>query len=443
MNRLMFYSTNRKSAGVSFQGALMQGLASDGGLFMPEKFSKFKNIMPIMQMRADNADLFHRIALEVSKKFIQDIPKKELEKIIKDAFDFDVPLVRLDKNIYILELWHGPTLAFKDFGARFMARIMNYYLRKQKRNLNIIVATSGDTGSAVAQGFYGLSNIKVFVLYPSRRVTDLQEKQMATLGKNIIALEVRGNFDDCQKLAKQVLNHAELREKLNLSSANSINFGRLLPQSFYYFYGYSQFLRLNADGQMPNVLFCVPSGNFGNLTAGLMAKRMGLPVKQFIAATNENDVVPQYLKTGKFVSRVSRKTISNAMDVGNPSNFARMLEMFHGDAAQMRREIAGIRIGDKQTRETIKKVYHETGYLIDPHTAVGVAAARKINVSQSIIVLSTAHPAKFREVVEPVIGKKIDLPRQLKSVLNKKKKSILVKDNFQNLRQIILKENNK
>lgn len=436
MNGIKFYSTNRNASRVLFREALMRGLAPDGGLFMPEHFPHLGKKFIDNIGKKD----FREIALEVSKKYITDIPEKDLKKIIRDAFNFEVPLVSLGRNLYALELWHGPTLAFKDFGARFMARVMNYYLHKRKKKLNIIVATSGDTGSAVAQGFYGLSHIKVFVLYPSGRITELQEKQMATLGKNIVAIEVRGNFDDCQKLAKQALNDEELQKKLELSSANSINFGRLLPQSFYYFYGLARFFKLSARGQMSNVAFCVPSGNFGNLTAGLMARRMvrGLGISRFIAATNANDVVPHYLKTGKFVSRVSRKTISNAMDVGNPSNFSRMLEMFHGDVKQMRKEIEGIGVSDKQTRETIKGVYRETGYVLDPHTAVGVAAARKSGVSRPIIVLSTAHPAKFKEIVEPVIGKKASLPRQLRVVLNKKKKSILMENKLEDLKKVIL-----
>ena len=433
-----FYSTNKESPPAYFKEALMQGLAPDGGLFMPEFFPKLgKEFLANIQKKK-----FWEIAFKISQKFIQDIPQKELKKIIKESFNFEVPLKRLDGDLYILELWHGPTLAFKDFGARFMARLMSYYLRREKQRLNIIVATSGDTGSAVAQGFYGLSNIEVFVLYPSKRVTPLQEKQMATLGRNITAIEVKGNFDDCQKLAKQILSDKELKNKINLSSANSINFGRLLPQSFYYFYGYAQLLnKLKVESLKSKVVYCVPSGNFGNLTAGLMAKRMGLSVKQFIAATNANDSVPSYLKTGKFISRVSRKTISNAMDVGSPSNFVRMLELYGGDHKKMAKDIVGIMVSDKQTRETIKNVYHKTGYVADPHTAVGIAAAQKSNVSQSVIVLSTAHPAKFKEVVEPVIGKKVLLPSQLRAVMNKKKKSILIKNDLASLKKIILEKN--
>jgi threonine synthase len=468
---MKFYSTKHSSPLVNFKEALMAGLAPDGGLFVPEYFPRLKKKFIENISKKD----FQEIALEVSKKYITDIPEKDLKKIIRDAFNpdsfrvvagFPAPLIKLADNLYILELWHGPTLAFKDFGARFMARTMNYYLHKKKKKLNIVVATSGDTGSAVAQGFYGLSNIKVFVLYPSKRITKLQEKQMAALGGNIVALEVKGNFDDCQHMAKQLLADEELKSKIILSSANSINFGRLLPQSFYYFWGYAQLKNLQLTTKNLQPVFCVPSGNFGNLTAGLMAKRMGLSAEQFIAATNANDVIPQYLKTGKFVSRVSHKTISNAMDVGNPNNFARMSEMFHGNVKQMRREILGVSISDKQTRETIKNVFRETKYVVDPHTAVGIAAAtrelrerssrrmtatrelrerssrrmtaRKSGIQELIVVLSTAHPVKFREIVEPVIGRKIVLPRQLKSVMRKKKKSILMKNDLEDIKKIIL-----
>lgn len=417
----------------------MSGLASDGGLFLPESFPRLPKAF-LLNLKGKS---FEEIALAVSRKYIRDIPEKDLKKIIRESFNFDIPLKNISEDLYVLELFHGPTLAFKDFGARFMARLMNYYMKKNPGGgkLNIIVATSGDTGSAVARGFYGLSNVNVFVLYPSKRVTDLQEKQMATLGGNITAIEVRGSFDDCQRLAKQALNDPELKSRIVVSSANSINFGRLLPQSFYYFHGVSQLLKLTDDKAMSGVVFCVPSGNFGNLTAGLMAKRMGLNVSGFIAATNFNDVVPRYLQSGKFVSRVSRQTISNAMDVGNPSNFARMTEMFHDNVKQMRKEILGFMVSDEETRKTIRNVYRETNYLIDPHTAVGISASVKCGLKNPIIVLSTAHPAKFRDAVEPVIGKKISLPPALRAIMNKTKKSVLMKDNPEELKKIILKVN--
>ena len=466
-NGMKFYSTNNPpspeaSAGkkinlVDFKTALLAGLAPDNGLFMPEKFPKLSGKF----FEEIGNKKFWEIAVDAGKKFIGDIPRHDLEEIVKEAFDFEIPVKDLGKNLYVLELFHGPTLAFKDFGARFMARVMNYYLKQGKKNLNIIVATSGDTGRAVAQGFYGLSNVKVFVLYPSKRITELQEKQMATLGKNIVAIEVGGSFDDCQKLAKQILSDGELKKKFNFTSANSINFGRLLPQSFYYLWGYAQMKKIG----IKEFVYCVPSGNFGNLTAGLMAKRMGMNVSRFIAATNANDVFPRYLETGKFVSRVSRETISNAMDVGNPSNFARLLDMYGNNVKQaegpeysrraegpeysrraegpeysrgMADDVVGISITDNETRETIKNVYRETNYICDPHTAVGVTAGRKSNVSQPIVVLGTAHPAKFREIVEPLIGKKVVLPPQLTAVLEKQKKSLVLENNFEKLRKAIV-----
>jgi len=427
----------------------MAGLAPDGGLFLPQSFPKLNKKF----LKDITKKEFWEIALEISKSFIKDIPEKELKKILKDAFNFEVPLKKISKNLYILELFHGPTLAFKDFGARFMARIMNYYLKKDKKKLSIIVATSGDTGSAVAQGFYGLSNIKVFVLYPSKRITPLQEKQMATLGKNIVALEVKGNFDDCQRLAKQILADKKLKKQINLSSANSINFGRLLPQSFYYFYAIAQYyghrktLKLRS---CDDIIFSVPSGNFGNLTAGLMAKRMGLPVKQFIAATNINDAVPRYLRTGKFVPRISKKTLSNAMDVGNPSNFARMLEMYKYNHKKMERDIEGMEVDDEDTKILLRATFKEYGYIADPHTAVGIAAAVKYfsicNLIQKplkspLIILGTAHPAKFKDVIEPIIRKKIALPPQLKKIINKAKKAILVDNKAEAVKRIILEKN--
>ncbi len=426
-------SSRRMTKKVSFREALMSGLADDGGLFLPDSFPRLSGSF----LKGLGRKSFQEIAFEVSRKFIRDIPDRDLKRIISDSFGFEVPVRKISGKTYVLELWHGPTLAFKDFGARFMARLMSHYLREDRKVLNIVVATSGDTGSAVAAGFYGLPNINVFVLYPSGRVTDLQEKQMATPGKNITAIEVRGSFDDCQKMAKQILSDRNLAGRIRLSSANSINFGRLLPQSFYY---WSAFAEMRKSG-VKQFSFCVPSGNFGNLTAGLIAKRMGMDVSQFIAATNSNDIVPRYLDTGRFVSRVSRRTISNAMDVGNPSNFARISEMFHGNVKKMRKEILGISVSDKQTRETIRNVYRETKYVVDPHTAVGIAAVQEAGVSRPVVVLSTAHPSKFRETVEPVIKKKIKLPKQLSSIVNRKNKSVMMDADPEQLKKLILKKN--
>jgi len=369
-----------------------------------------------------------------------------------------VPLVKLDENLYILELFHGPTLSFKDFGARFMARAMSYYASNSehrisnRKGLNIIVATSGDTGGAVASGFYGLSNIKVFVLYPSRRVSELQEKQIATLGKNVVALEVKGDFDDCQRLAKAVLADPKLRSKINLSSANSINIGRLLPQMFYYFLGHAQYLGLRKSYGLAKSLdrpvFVVPSGNFGNLTAGLFAERVGLPIGKFIAAVNTNSGVPEYLRSGKLKVKKTRPTLSSAMDVGNPSNWARIMDLYGGRRDAIKGDIDAIAVSDAETKKTIRDIYKKFGYIIDPHTAVGVAAALRTKISGPKIVLATAYPAKFKEVVESAIGKKIPLPPQLArragfefcspKIQKKKKQSIVIEPKKEELHKILL-----
>ncbi|MBU6142146.1 threonine synthase [Patescibacteria group bacterium] len=435
---MKFHSTNHRTENVPFSDVLLQGLASDGGLFMPDRIPHLSRKF----LRDLHRKTFQQIAYEVSRLYITDIPQAKLKMIIRDAFNFPVPLHRIDDSISVLELFHGPTFAFKDFGARFMARLMGYYLGKQKETLNIIVATSGDTGSAVARGFYGVPHIKVFVLYPRGRVTPIQERQMATLGGNITAIAVQGSFDDCQKLAKAALADPALRKKVLMSSANSINFGRLLPQSFYYLYAYAQFAKRYGTEQAVDMAFCVPSGNFGNLTAGILAQRMGMPVKQFIAATNINDVVPRFLHGAPFVSRVSRKTISNAMDVGNPSNFARLLELFHGKRSVMARTIAGMRVSDADTRSTIARTYREMGYIIDPHTAVGITAACLAKKGTKVIVAGTAHPAKFREVVEPVIKKRVPLPSRLRALARKRPHAIPLPNDLAALRAVILKKNN-
>ena len=429
---MKFYSTNKQSKPVDFKTALLRGLADDGGRFMPEKFGRF---LP------SNFS-------EILGKFI-DIPRRQLNKIIQDSFNFPVPLVRLSENLYILELFHGPTFSFKDFGARFMARTMNYYLQKSRQTLNIIVATSGDTGSAVASGFYGLSNIKVFVLYPSKRISELQEKQIATFDKNITALEVKGDFDDCQRLAKQALGDNKLREKNNFSSANSINIGRLLPQMFYYFSGYQQLQILYPKPHTPNPVFIVPSGNFGNLTAGFFAKKLGLRVKKFIAAVNINSGVPQYLKNGRLPVKKTKMTFSNAMDVGNPSNWARVLDLYGistrninaNDAKfkKLKQDLEAIAVSEVETAKTIRTIYKKYGYILDPHTAVGVAVAIKSKNSQSPkIILATAHPAKFKEIVEKAIGRKIALPKDLAMIAKKPKKSILIGKEYNELKKILI-----
>ncbi|HEY4474236.1 MAG TPA: threonine synthase [Candidatus Paceibacterota bacterium] len=425
---MRFHSTNGKSR-AGFSEALRLGLAPDGGLFMPDIWPHVSATF----LRKLPKKHFHEIALALFKLFVSEIPERELKKITREAFDFPVPLIRLEENLFVLELFHGPTMAFKDFGARFLSRTLSYFLRKEKDRgtLNIIVATSGDTGSAVASGFFNVPGIRVFILYPSGLVSRLQEQQLTTYGKNIIALEVKGTFDDCQRLAKQALSDKSLNAEMRFSSANSINFGRLLPQASYYAYAAAL---LQRGGFKKKPTFIVPSGNFGNLFAGLIAKKAGFPIARFVAATNANSVVPEYLQTGKFAPRKSKKTISNAMDVGNPSNFVRILEFYRGSRKAMAKDILGMSISDAETRATIRDVFCGSGYVLDPHTAVGVAAARKLPGSEGpVVILGTAHPAKFREVVEPVIGKELPLPKQLQAPMKKKKRSVVIRPRFPDL----------
>lgn len=437
-----FHSTNKKSQGFSLSEVLERGLAPDGGLFMPNTWPALPKVFFRRITKLD----FNAIALFVAQKFIGTVPRKTLQNIVRASFTFRVPLKHVERNIYILELFHGPTMAFKDFGARFLSRTLSYFLDKKsgvQKTINIIVATSGDTGSAVASGFFKVPNVRVFILYPSRKVSRLQEKQLTTYGHNIVALEVKGSFDDCQKLAKQALGDRSLNAEMRLSSANSINFGRLLPQSFYYFWAYAQLQKM---GMNRNPIFVVPSGNFGNLFAGLLAKRIGLPVYRFVAATNANNSVPHYLKSGSYRPKKSKRTISNAMDVGNPSNFARMLELYGKSRAKMAKDIQGISVTDSETKKMIKSVFDTAGYVADPHTAVGICAARKMASRYSdrpIVVLSTAHPAKFREVVEPIIHKKLSLPKQLQAPMKKKKKSLVIDADFNALKSVLLTEGQK
>lgn len=427
------YSTNNNCPEVSFRQALITGLPPDNGLYMPKFIPRlddsFFNLMKDMP--------FVDISFHVASEFLHDeIPDLELEAIIHEAINFDAPVVPLHDNIHILELFHGPTLAFKDFGARFMARSMAHFLKNENKKLTILVATSGDTGGAVANGFYKTEGIDVVVLYPSGKVSDLQERQITTLGENIIAIEVNGTFDDCQRLVKSAFLDADINSQLNLASANSINIGRLLPQSFYYFYAWSQV------SQGEPVVFCVPSGNFGNLTAGLIAQRMGLPVSKFIAATNANRVVPDYLETGNFQPKPSVQTISNAMDVGNPSNFARMLELFGNDRKKMTAQIWGASFTDDETRKKIADTFSQYDYLLDPHGAVGVLAAQKYiseNLSsEKIIVLETAHPSKFIDEVERVTGKKVQVPERLTKLKQEDKNAIEMSGEFESFKEFLL-----
>jgi threonine synthase len=434
---MKYRSTLHRSPEVSLHDAVLHGSAPDGGLYMPVE-------IPLLErtyLERLPSLTFHEIAQDVGELFCGDeVPAQVLMNIVTDAFNFPVPLITLDERLHILELFHGPTLAFKDFGARFMARLMGYFVAESGKELTVIVATSGDTGSAVAQAFFGVSGIRVVILYPAGRVSDAQEKQLTTLGENITALEVSGSFDDCQHLAKQALVDPILAEKVTVTSANSINIARLIPQSFYYFAAVAQ---LDSPDSLP--VFSVPSGNFGNLTGGLLAKRIGLGVAQFIAATNANDVVPEFLRSGKLIPRASQHTISNAMDVGNPSNFARIVDLYGNDLQAIRRDIWGCSFSDEETLHAMHDVEDRHGYVLDPHTAVGVLgwesyAKQNRNPAQGI-VLATAHPAKFAETVARAVGVRPEMPERLAAFLDRPKKSIRFPNLFPELQEFLLSTN--
>ncbi|MBR3609060.1 MAG: threonine synthase [Bacteroidales bacterium] len=432
---MIYYSTNGQAPDATLAEAVVKGLASDKGLFMPEK------IKPLSQEFFDNIQdmTFQEIAFEVANAFFgEDIERETLRKIVYDTLSFDAPAVKVEDNIYSLELFHGPTLAFKDVGARFMARLLGYFIAQEGegREVNVLVATSGDTGSAVANGFLGVPGIKVYVLYPHAKVTEIQEKQFTTLGQNITAIEVEGTFDDCQALVKSAFMDKELNEAMKLTSANSINVARFLPQAFYYFYAYAQ---LKKAGKADNVVCCVPSGNFGNITAGLFGKRMGLPIKRFIAANNRNDVFLEYLNTGKYNPRPSVATIANAMDVGDPSNFARILALYENSHQAITAEISGVSYNDEEIRQTVKEAYTRTGYLLDPHGACGYRALReKLSEGEVGFFLETAHPAKFLNTVEEVIGEQVAIPERLQAFMRGTKESVMMKPNFADLKEFLL-----
>ncbi|MDC0357879.1 threonine synthase [Oligoflexia bacterium] len=427
------YSTARQSEPVSIQAAIMKGLAPDGGLYMPETIPLLsKNFFENLSTMS-----FQDIAWQLARPYLEDeVAASVLEEIVHTAINFDAPLVRLADNLFILELFHGPTLAFKDFGARFMARLMSHFCRGEDSELTILVATSGDTGSAVAHGFYNVAGINVVVLYPSGKVSELQEKQLTTMGGNITTLEVQGTFDDCQKLVKTAFVDQELAQRMQLSSANSISIARLLPQTFYYVYGFGQLRSENAQA-----VFSVPSGNFGNLTAALFAKHMGLPVQRFIAATNVNDVVPQYLKSGVFEPRASVQTISNAMDVGAPSNFARIQDLYKASQEALCADVWGSAYTDDETKAVIKSVFDQYRYTLDPHGAVGFAAFSdylKEEPTAKGIIVETAHPAKFIDVVETVLGIRPEIPERLASCMSKAKQATLISTEFEPFKELLL-----
>jgi len=431
---MKYYSTNHSTPDVDLKTAVTMGLAADRGLFMPER------IDPMPKSFFDQIETlsFQEISFEVAKKFFgEDIEDDVLQEIVYDTLSFETPLVHIEENIYSLELFHGPTLAFKDVGGRFMARLLGHFLKESKEEVNILVATSGDTGSAVANGFFGVPGIHVYVLYPKGKVSDIQEKQFTTLGHNITALEIDGTFDDCQRLVKSAFMDSKLKEKMTLSSANSINVARFLPQAFYYF---------NAYARLPEkdkrLVIAVPSGNFGNLTAGLFAKKMGLPVDLFIAANNRNDVVFEYLKTGEFAPRPSVETIANAMDVGDPSNFARILDLYGGVYKAILADMIGKRYTDEEIRESIGKVYERTGYLLDPHGATGFKALKDFLSEGDVgIFLETAHPAKFTETVEQVVGKgNVPMPERLENFFIGEKQSIELSSDYETFKNFLMEQ---
>ena len=433
---MKYYSTNKNSPEVSLQEAVVKGLAPDKGLYMPESIEK------LPQEFFDKIDSlsFQEMSFEVAKAFFgDDIETETFRQIVFDTLAFDTPIVEVEKGIYSLELFHGPTLAFKDVGGRFMARLLEYFVKKQgQKDVKVLVATSGDTGSAVANGFLGVEGIHVYVLYPKGKVSKIQECQFTTLGQNITALEVHGTFDDCQALVKTAFLDEELNKALNLTSANSINVARFLPQAFYYFNAYAQ---LKRQGKAENVVFSVPSGNFGNITAGLIAKAMGLPVKRFIAANNDNDIFFQYLQTGVYSPRASVQTIANAMDVGNPSNFARVLDLYKNSHKAIVAEITGFSYNDKTIAATVKTAFNTTGYLLDPHGACGYQSLKEnLKEGETGVFLETAHPAKFLETVEKIIGEKVEIPAKLQAFMQGEKKSILLENDFNDFKKLLLDE---
>lgn len=431
---MKYYSTNRKAPLATLEEAVKRGLAPDRGLYMPERIVR----LPEEFFRDMGEMDFHEIAFAAASAFFgEDIPSGDLKDIVCDTLNFDTPVVNIHDNIWALELYHGPTLAFKDVGGRFMARMLSYFVRQEKtdRKTTVIVATSGDTGSAVANGFLGVEGIDVIVLYPSGKVSEIQEKQFTTLGQNITALEVEGNFDDCQRLVKSAFMDEDLGRTMTLTSANSINVARFLPQAFYYFNAYAQLKRAGHDS---NIVFCVPSGNFGNITAGLFAWRMGLPVRRFIAANNRNDVFLEYLKTGEYTPRASVRTIANAMDVGDPSNFARILDLYGNSASLIRQDIAGCRYTDEEIGKTISSMYDKYGYLADPHGACGYQGLTDLlSDGETGIFLETAHPAKFKDTVEKIIGKPVEIPERLKDFMKKEKKSIKMTNRFEDFKEYL------
>ncbi len=435
---MQFYSTNGKAPMADLRKAVVKGLAEDKGLYMPQEIKTlpkafFDNIQDMS---------FRDIAYNVASAFFgEDVDGDALYDIVADTLSFDCPVVKVNDNIYSLELFHGPTLAFKDVGARFMARLLRYFLCSQdadkEQTVNVLVATSGDTGSAVANGFLGVDGIHVYVLYPKGKVSPIQECQFTTLGQNITAIEVDGVFDDCQALVKSAFMDEDLNKALRLTSANSINVARFLPQAFYYFNAYAQ---MKKKGLADNLVVCVPSGNFGNICAGLFAKRMGLPIKRFIAANNANSVFYEFLQTGEYLPRPSVQTIANAMDVGDPSNFARIFDLYGHSHAAIVKDISGTTFSDEQIAETINDVFSHTGYLCDPHGACGYRALEEgLDADEVGVFLETAHPAKFKQTVDAIIEGDVEIPAPLAAFMQGKKESVPMSKDFADFKQFLLK----
>jgi threonine synthase len=428
--KMNYYSLHHKSPISTFKNAVVQGLAKDRGIYFPA------NITPLSKDFIANITKYthHEIAYEVIKQFVGDeIPTEKLKDIIAETVSFDFPLVKVADNIASLELFHGPTMAFKDVGAKFMAQCLAYFNKGNKEEVTVLVATSGDTGGAVAKGFLGAKGVNVVILYPSGKVSDVQEKQLTTLGQNITALEVDGVFDDCQEMVKTAFLDEEITR--TLTSANSINVARWLPQMFYFFFAYKELKETNKD-----LVFSVPSGNFGNICAGIMAQKLGLPVKHFVASTNINDTVPNYLVAGVYSPKPSKATISNAMDVGNPSNFIRIRELFNNDLKTLKSAFSSYSFTDTETREAMKKIYNTSGYVTDPHGAIGYLGLKKYGLSANEfgVFLETAHPVKFLDVVEDTLPVKVEIPAQIQKVMNNKKAALKVAS-YQDLKDFLLR----
>jgi len=437
---MMYYSTNGQAPVADLRKAVVKGLAEDKGLYMPQTI---KTLPKVFYDEIHNLT-FQDIAYNVASAFFgEDVDGDALQDIVYDTLSFDCPVVKVTDNIYSLELFHGPTLAFKDVGARFMARLLRYFtqstLNNQSNPINVLVATSGDTGSAVANGFLGVEGIHVYVLYPKGKVSPIQECQFTTLGKNITAIEVDGVFDDCQALVKSAFMDEALNQHMKLTSANSINVARFLPQAFYYFYAYAQMKRQGLTNRP--LVVCVPSGNFGNICAGLFAKRMGLPIERFIAANNANSVFYEYLQTGEYNPRPSIQTIANAMDVGAPSNFARVYDLYNKDYEAIRQDISGATYSDTQIADTMREVYQQTGYVCDPHGACGYRAlAEGLRADEMGVFLETAHPAKFKTTVDNILGTDIDIPAKLQAFMKGTKQSVPMTKAFDDFKAYLMQQ---